>query len=109
MKLGLELLSTPVAANLLYDRQLVIQNEAGQTCSWPIPDLVDGLARVTLGDCNNVWPPVDPKPLKEVALKAVTRISIGYSGSMQVNSVACCDATDNCVDIEGLVPASTAN
>lgn len=110
MKLGLELLSTPVAANLGYDRQLVIQSEAGQTCSWPLPGSVAGVTSVALDTCNNWWPTTWTSiDRRQDLLRAVTRISIGYSGSMQVNSVACCDANDNCVDIGKLVPAPTAN
>jgi hypothetical protein len=112
VRLGLDSLGKSVATTpLLYDRQLALTNEAGQTCSWPLPQSAGGIAQIDVGDCINPWPndwaPVNSEPL----LESVTRISVRYSGSIQISSVECCTEADprSCSDINAWPVATGSN
>ena len=93
------------------DLRLALTNTLNQTCDWDIstPTPPNCARAIVSGDPASSWSPVGPGPKCSELSHAVRRLSVRYSGAMQINSVKCCLSEGMCIDLGDITPTKTTN
>ncbi len=89
-------------SDLVDKAELAIQNDFGQTWTWPILDPTASPARVEVSSPGSGgWPPNENLPRDQyVVLAAATRLSVRYAGRIEVRGLKCCTTANGpCTDI----------